>query len=157
MDNILNFLSNNVIGLKSSKKHLKMFEYFREKISNNGIIFLQETHSSEDTFNNWQNDFRGEAFFSHGSASSCGFMIGYLGSKKVQLNKINKDDHGIILIVGANTDDQNFVLIIFYNVNTESEQMNTICELNQLLDDCYLDSTKKVVLAGDFNLFFMLH
>ena len=36
----------------------------------------------------------------------------------------------------------------------ESEQIITICELNQLLDDCYLDPTKKVVLAGDFNLFF---
>ena len=94
------------------------------------------------------------SFFPHDSTSSCGVMIGYLGSKKVELNKINKDDHGRILIVDANIDDQNFVLINFYNANTESEQINTICELNQLLDDCYLDSIKKVVLAGDFNLFF---
>ena len=77
-----------------------------------------------------------------------------MGSKKIQLSKINKDDRGRILIVDANIDDQNFVLINFYNANTESEQINTICELNQLLDDCYLDSTKKVVLAGDFNSFF---
>ena len=126
-----------------------MFEYFREKISNNGIMFLQEIHSSEDTFNNWQNDFKEEV-----SASSCGVMIGYLGSKRFKLSKINKDNHGRILIVNANIDDQNFVLINFYNANTELEQINTICELNQLLDDCYLDSTKKVVLAGDFNLFF---
>ena len=147
-------MSNNVNGLKSSKKCIKMFEYFREKILNNGIKFLQETHSSKDTFNNWQNDFKGEVFFSYGSTSSCGVMTGYLGSKKFQLNKIYKDDHGRILIVDANNDNQNFVLINFYNANTESEEINTICELNQLLDDCYLDSTKKVVLAGDFNLFF---
>ena len=82
-------------------------------------------------------------------------MIGYLGSKKFQLNKINKDDHGRILIVDANIDDQKFVLINFYNANTESEQINAICELHQLLDDCYLDSTKNVVLAADFNLFFV--
>ena len=79
-------------------------------------------------------------------------MISYLGSKKFQLSKTNKDDHGRTLIVDANIDDQNLVLINLYNA--ESEQINTICELNQLLDDCYLDSTKKVVLAGDFNLFF---
>ena len=53
MDDILNFLSNNVNGLKLFKKRIKMFEYFRENISNNGIIFLQETQSSEDTFHNW--------------------------------------------------------------------------------------------------------
>ena len=45
-------------------------------------------------------------------------------------------------------------LINFYNGHTESEQINTICELNQLLDDCYLDSTEKVVLTRDFSLFF---
>ena len=44
----LNFLSNNVSGLNSPKKRIKMFEYFREKIANNGILFLQETHSSHD-------------------------------------------------------------------------------------------------------------
>ena len=59
-------------------------------------------------------------------------MIGYLGSKKFQLNKINKDDHGRILIIDANIDDQNLVLINFYNANTELEQMNSICELNPL-------------------------
>ena len=152
--NFLNFLLNNVNGLKSSEKRIKMFEYFREKISKNGITFLQETHSSKDPFNNWRNDFKGEVFSSHFSLNSCRFMIGYLGSLKFQLSKINEDDHGRILIVDASIDNQNFALINFYNANTESEQINTIYEVNQLLGDCYLDSTKKVVLAGDFNLFF---
>ena len=44
----LNFLSNNVNGLNLSKKRLKMFEYFRKKIANNGILFLQETYSFQD-------------------------------------------------------------------------------------------------------------
>ena len=47
----LPFLSNNVNGLHSSKKRVKMFEYFKDQIVNNGIIFLQKTHISEDTFN----------------------------------------------------------------------------------------------------------
>ena len=42
MDSKLNFLSNNVNGLKSSKKRIKMFEYFRDKVSNNGIIFYRK-------------------------------------------------------------------------------------------------------------------
>ena len=41
-----NFLSNHVNGLNFSKKLSKMFEYLREKIANNGILFLQEPHSS---------------------------------------------------------------------------------------------------------------
>ena len=41
----MNVLSNNVYGFKTSKKGTKMFKYVRDKISDNGIIFLQETHS----------------------------------------------------------------------------------------------------------------
>ena len=40
MDSKPKFLSNDVNGLKSSKKGIKIFEYFRGKVSNNGIIFL---------------------------------------------------------------------------------------------------------------------
>ena len=43
----LRFLSNNVNGLCSSKKRVTVFEYFKGQIINNGIMFLQETHSSE--------------------------------------------------------------------------------------------------------------
>ena len=43
----LNFLSNNVNGLNSSKKRIKIFEYLK-KIANNGTLFLQETHSSNE-------------------------------------------------------------------------------------------------------------
>ena len=54
-----------------------MFEYFMEKIANNGILFLQETHFSHDTVINWRDDFKGELFFSHETTNSCGVMIGY--------------------------------------------------------------------------------
>ena len=44
------FLSNNVNGLRLSKKRVNMFEYFKDRIVNNGIVFLQERQSSEDIF-----------------------------------------------------------------------------------------------------------
>ena len=139
----LNFLSNNVNGLNSSKKRIKMFEYFREKIANNGILFLQETHSSHDTVINWRDDFKGELFFSHGTTNSCGVMIGYLRSNKIKVNRIKNDNQGRILIVDADIDKETFVLIELYNTNTETEQIKTIYELDQLLSAFCLDSNKK--------------
>ena len=65
-----------------------MFEYFGEKIANNGILFLQETHSSHDTVINWHDSFKGELFFSNGTTNSWGVMIGYLGSQKNKVNRI---------------------------------------------------------------------
>ena len=40
-----------------------MFEYFRDEVSNNGTILPQETHSSKDTLNKWQDDFQGQICF----------------------------------------------------------------------------------------------
>ena len=127
----LNFLSNNVNGLNSSKKRIKMFEYFREKIANNGILFLQETHSSHDTVINWRGDFKGKLFFSYGTTNSCCVMIGYLGSNKIKVNRTKNDNQGRTLIVDANVDEETFVLIKLYNANPVTEQIKTIYELHQ--------------------------
>ena len=35
-----NFLTNNVKGLQSSKKRVKIFEYFKNNIGHRGILFL---------------------------------------------------------------------------------------------------------------------
>ena len=80
MSNQISCLSNNANGLLSRKKRIKMLKYFKDKIGNNGIVFLQETHSAEDTYNEWRDDFKGRIFFSHGTQSSCGIMIGFPGS-----------------------------------------------------------------------------
>ena len=44
-----NFITNNVKGLQSSKKRIKLFEHFKGKLGPRGILFLQETHSSPES------------------------------------------------------------------------------------------------------------
>lgn len=121
----LDFLSSNVNGLKSSKKRIKVFQHLKQKISDNGIIFLQEAHTSEDTFTEWKNGFPGEIFFSHGLTNSWGVMIGYLGNSTFNANKIGKGNDRRILIINAEIGDEAFVLINLYNCNTGAEQLQT--------------------------------
>ena len=71
--NNLTFLTNNVKGLQSSKKTIKLIEYFRSKLNDNGFLFLQETHSAIKNKDTWVNDFNGPGFFSHGTSYSCNF------------------------------------------------------------------------------------
>ena len=45
----INFISNNVKGFQNSLKRLKIFNYLKENISFNGVLFFQEIHySSKD-------------------------------------------------------------------------------------------------------------
>ena len=143
----LNFLPNNVNGLNSSKKRIKMFKYFREETANNGMLFSQETHSYHGTLINWRNDFKCELIFFPWNHE-------FLRRKKIKVNRIKNDNQSRILIVDADIDEETFVLINLYNASNETEQIKTIYEFDQLLGDFYLGSNKKIIFAGDFNLFF---
>ena len=82
-----NFLSNNVKGLRSSKKLLKHFQFFKNKISSKGILFLQETHSSKVTRKRWSDEFNGDLFFSHGKTNSCGVLVDFYGNINYSVKK----------------------------------------------------------------------
>ena len=66
-----NFLTDIVKGLQSSKKRVKKFKYFKNKIGHRGILFLQETHSSIYTEKQWNDEFKGQLYFSHGKTNLC--------------------------------------------------------------------------------------
>ena len=71
MINKINFISNNVKGLQSTNKRLKLIKYFKYKIVSNGFLFLQETHSTVNDEIKCKDDFKGEVFYPHGKFNSC--------------------------------------------------------------------------------------
>ena len=63
------------------------------------------------------------------------------------------DKNGRILILDAELNDTNFLLIKFYNSNSESEQLSTFSSLQKLLVNLMI-TAKKTFYGGDFNLIF---
>ena len=63
--NCLTFITNNIKGIQNNSKRLSVVEYFKNKLGNNGILFLQETHSTFNDENIWKNDFNVPIFYSH--------------------------------------------------------------------------------------------
>ena len=45
------FLTNNIKGLQSSKKRLKLIQHLKNKVESNRVLYLQETHSVSDDEN----------------------------------------------------------------------------------------------------------
>ena len=108
-----NFISNNVKGICSSEKRLKIFEYLKNNIHHNGFVFLQETHSLTQDEKKWKDDFEDPLFFSHGKINSL-----HIIDKKL-------DEKDRILIIDAKVNDEKSLLVNIYNSNTESEQIKT--------------------------------
>ena len=73
--------------LPTSKKRLKLFKYFKNKIFPNGISFLQEQHSTKENKIKTKDKFDSNLFFSHGKSNSCGVLIGFSGNKTFSLEK----------------------------------------------------------------------
>ena len=63
MNGSYNFISNDDKGIKVSEKRLKLFEYLKNNINDNGFIFLQETHSLSNDELKWKNEFGRPLFY----------------------------------------------------------------------------------------------
>ena len=94
-----NFISNNVKGLRSTKKRIKLIEYFKSKFAPSGVLFAQETHYTKEIEQKWKDELNGQTFFSHGKSNSCGVFIAFFGSKSVAITKKFSDNSGQIKTV----------------------------------------------------------
>ena len=131
-NNKLSFITNNVKGIQSLKKRLKLIQYFKSKIEPCGL-FLQETRSNSTVEQKWKEDFHGKVFFSHGKTNSCRVLIAYFGTEKSTVKKQQTDHSGRILILDVSINDSEYILINLYNANTEKEQIEVLSNLFALL------------------------
>ena len=69
-----------------------------------------------------------------------------------------QDESGRILILDTKVSDNGFlgIMINLYNANNESEQLNTLSTLCNLLDDINDLHCKNIILGEDVNVFFNL-
>ena len=79
--------------------------------------------------------FKGKLFFSHGQSNSCGVAIGFIGNTSFEVSIKKQDESGRILILDVKVSDNDLLLINLYNANKESEQLNTLSTVCNLLDD----------------------
>ena len=93
-------------------------------------------------------------FFSHGKSNSCGVAIGYCGTEAFKVVNTKCDKNGRILILGAELNAANFLLINFYNSNTEPEQLSIFSTPQKLLEKVVDYNKKSIIFGGDFNLIF---
>ena len=116
---MFNLISNNVKGLQSDKKRLKIFDYLKNKSVPNGILFLRETLSTKENEIRWNDDFKSQIHYSYGKSNSCGVLIAFFSTIFHTVRKKASDKHERIPIIEALIDDSEFISINLYNANTK--------------------------------------
>ena len=156
MDN-LKFISNNCNGLATSEKdRLKICLYLQNAVKHNGILFLQETHSTVNSEQEFKKNVGkdNELYFSHGHSNSCGVAIGFCGKYERQIVKEIVDPLGRYLLIIATIGDSEYALINIYNPNTENEQLKFLLEVGEKIEQLDIKVDTNVILAGDLNFYF---
>ena len=85
------------------------------------IIFLQETYSTAEVEDIWRTQWQGKLFFSHSTSHSCGVMVLVSGDLDFNLNSIRTDDEGRYIVLEAEVQGANFLLVNFYVPNKVQE------------------------------------
>ena len=152
--NYLTFITNNIKGIQNNSKGLSVVEYFKNKLSNNEILFSQETHSTFNYKSISKNDFNVPVYYARGTSQSCGVLIAFFGNLNISANKQVGGKNGRIPILDVNIDEIRYVLVHIYNANTEVEQVQVLSELSELVKNINFSQENRIVLAGDFNVFF---
>lgn len=103
--------SLNINGAREDAKRVSLFNLFKSKRLN--VIFLQETHSTQDNEAVWRKEWDGEIFLSHKSSNSVG--VGILFSRDFTPISCDIDEiiEGRLLKIQAVFEN---VKITFFNV-----------------------------------------
>lgn len=149
-----NILSLNVRGLRDYKKNRKMFNWIIKHGGENGITFLQETHSTDEISDEWSKRTRGKLLMSHGTSRSKGTAI--LFGEKLEYNTKEQiiDTKGRYVIVWSEIQGKHFLLINTYFPNLENEQVDLMNKILERISKIDYPSDTYFIWGGDFNFIF---
>ena len=126
-----------------------MFTWCRKRKAD--VIFLQETHSKEDSEKQWANEWGGKAFFSHGSPNSCGVAILIRNNFNCVIQKSIVDPQGRFIILKADIQDKVYILVNIYAPNKDKVSGKFYKNLHRVLQTEDLDCEENIIIGGDFN------
>ena len=142
----IHLLTLNVQGVRDRNKQRRVYEWSKQQKAS--ILFLQETHLTDDTFQTFDNQFKGTVVHSFGTSNSRGIAI--LIHSSICHNVLNfyRDTYGRLLIVNVEIDQVTYSLVNIYAPNYQGDR-NIF--FKQLLEKISQHAQGLILWAGDFN------
>ena len=140
--------SLNVRGLSNFKKRRIIFSWCRKMKSD--IVFLQETHSTQEVEKQWQREWGGKMLFSHGANNARGVMILVRNGFDFNVETVKIDKQGRFLVVKGKIQDVEYTVVNIYAPNKDACSRKFFDNLQRVLSDFGISNEDKVIIGGDF-------
>ena len=122
MAKLFKLVSLNVRGINNFHKRRAIFTWCRKRKAD--VIFLQETHSKEESEKQWVNEWSGKIVYSHGSPNSCGVAVLIRNGFNCIIHNTIIDPSGLYIILKVDIEDKVYVLINIYAPNKDKITAN---------------------------------
>ena len=111
-------ISYNVKGLRDTVKRATVLNFLKDKIKE-GIVCLQETHSSSDSHQAWGKDWDGEMFWNDATSNSAGTGI-LIALPDYKILQNYQCGYGRLQILSIEINSKKLLIINLYNHNNEN-------------------------------------
>jgi exonuclease III len=148
----LSFVSLNTNGLGEIKKRGSVIGWMKNTHKgDNKVIFLQETHTTEQVENLWKSEWNNTGiYFSHGTSGSTGVAIILPKTVDYQVDQVTRSKNGRYIALNVTIGKNKYCMINCYAPNTThpKDQLKWLQEIQEILE---LNSDKLIVVGGDLN------
>ena len=145
MNKNIKILSMNVRGLSNSKKRSDVFNWVKSK--NPSIVCFQETHSTNEIENKWQDEWGSTCFFSHCDSKSAGVCVMFKRDLDYKVHDSKHDKDGRFIVLDLSIFDQRLTLTCLYGHNTDNPGF-----FSDILQCCLFYKNTSILLCGDWNV-----
>ena len=149
MANLFKLVSLNVRGINNFHKRRAIFTWCRKRKAD--VIFLQETHSKEESEKQWMNEWGGKIYYSHGSPNSCGVAVLIRNGFNCTIQNTIIDPSGRFIALKVDVEDKVYVLINIYAPNKDKVTCKFFKNLHNTPQTENLDCEENIICGGDFN------
>ena len=143
---LLHICTINCKGLQQAEKRNRIIEWTNQQKCN--ILFMQETHFTDNLMKKLDNDFPGDFFLSNGTSSARGVAIWVKKGHNFKIVDSHNDSEGRFLLINVEINESMFTLVNIYAPNN-SKARNIFFKYVKTSIDNY--SLGQLVIGGDFN------
>ena len=103
---------------------------------------------NEDVWINQRGCGRDKLIFSHGESNARGVMIAVRESLDIKVISVLKDNIGRFIIMYAYVQDKPFLLVNYYAPNDEGGQVQTLSEINNIVEKNGIEINTSIYFGG---------
>ena len=144
----------NCRGLREGSKRRSILAWLKKYY--NGIILLQETHTTHEIEQQWIKDWKGQAYFCHGKSTSRGVAILISPNLDIEIQNIIRDKNGRFLLLDTTFQNESLIIANVY-VPTKDKKQEQLDFLDFLHTTLAEFSDSNILVGGDFNICLFPH